>query len=159
MVWVPSAHVIMPTPPVLLLPQEPVPDGFGSWYWTPPLVMISPADTVPSVGAVASSDWHPERAPWNEYSKVCGLFVRPGEKLAVPWSWQKPPDSAPAGAAVTPMTVARANPITARESSLLLKGHLPSHEQCKGARRIPRFGWFQPKILPGFAGNRRLDPS
>jgi hypothetical protein len=84
----------MPVPLVVLVEHEPFPLERGSWNCCPVAgsVYTLPADTVPVAGAPDSEDWQLVSAPPNAYVKSCAAVPNPGEKLAVPSSWQPPPD-------------------------------------------------------------------
>jgi hypothetical protein len=95
-VVLPSAHVVIAEPLVVLLAQPPVPVAIGSWYPTVSVAPVTelvtcslitwPADTVPAAGAPDALDWQPVRLPVNPYENGWLVAPRPGEKLAVPCS-------------------------------------------------------------------------
>jgi len=74
-VVVASDHWTTAIPPVVLLPQLPLPVGTGR-----PFV---PAKTVPLAGPV-DDDWQFVKPPVKLYVKFCAVFDKPGEMFAVP---------------------------------------------------------------------------
>src|SRR5258707_434893 len=99
-VIVPSAHLMMPVPSVVLLPQPPVPVERGSWNCWPVAASVQtlPASTVPLAGEPAMLDWQMLSGPLNPYvNGPVPVAVSPApSKVAVPSSLHPPPDAADA---------------------------------------------------------------
>src|SRR5919109_620922 len=93
----------MAVPLVVPLPHDPWPLGTGSWNCSPlGSVTTCPASTVPVAGALASLDRQSLRLPVNPYVNAWSVLVSGGLKLALPCTWQPPPEAAAAGEARTP---------------------------------------------------------